>query len=70
MHRSLEDDENRMNWDAFQPINILQYNTSAHSADTTGIHFGTVDSCARQDVDWLILLEDDVWVWQDRKPKH
>ena len=55
-----------MNWDAFQPIKVLPYNASACSADTRGMHFGTVDSCAayvyrlieaarRDDLDWLIL---------------
>ena len=68
------DDGSRVvNWDAFQPIKVLPYNASARSADTRGMHFGTVDSCAayvyrlieaarRDDLDWLILLEDDVWV--------
>ena len=65
------DDGHRVDWDAFQPIHVLPYNTSARSAHTRGMHFGTVGSCAayvhrlieaaRQE-DWLILLEDDVWV--------
>ena len=66
------DDQRRVNWDDFHPINILPYDKGTSSADSRGMHFRTVDACAayvhriieaaRQDVDWLILLEDDVWV--------
>ena len=71
------DDRNRVDWDALQPINLLPsyyYNASVRSATpNNGMYFGTVDACvayvhrlieaARQEmVDWLILLEDDVWV--------
>ena len=66
------DDANRVNSDPFQPIELLPHDISVRSAVTSGMHFDTVDACtayvdriieaARQDIDWLILLEDDVWV--------
>lgn len=58
-------------WNAYNPISMLPFDARFRSAASNGIHFRTVSSCvayltrliaAAQDVDWLILLEDDVWV--------
>lgn len=64
-------DNENMDWKAFQPVTRLPGNASVRSAAPNGMHFDTVDACtayvnrlihAAREVDWLLLLEDDVWV--------
>lgn len=60
-----------IDWNDFHPIIWLPGNASVRSAVPKGMHFATVDACvayvnrikhAARAVDWLLLLEDDVWV--------
>eukprot|EP00291_Cryptomonas_curvata_P017839 CAMPEP_0172156308 /NCGR_PEP_ID=MMETSP1050-20130122/3123_1 /TAXON_ID=233186 /ORGANISM="Cryptomonas curvata, Strain CCAP979/52" /LENGTH=284 /DNA_ID=CAMNT_0012825331 /DNA_START=118 /DNA_END=972 /DNA_ORIENTATION=- len=58
-------------WNAHHPIVMLPFDARLRSAVSHGTHFMTASSCvayvnriikAAQDLDWLVLLEDDVWV--------
>lgn len=60
-------------WYRYQPIQIMPgpLSSNLRSADRYGTYFDNVDACmayvnriitASRNLDWLILLEDDVWV--------
>jgi hypothetical protein len=66
-----DDGSHQFDWNAYHPIYLLSSNASVRSAKSSGMHFQSVKSCvayvsriihAAQQLDWLILLEDDVWV--------
>jgi hypothetical protein len=55
----------------YDPITLMPYDATLHSASSYGTHFATTRACiaymnrlkqAAQMLDWLLLLEDDVWV--------
>jgi len=65
------DGQTSLDWDAYHPVVLLPFDSKFRSAASNGMHFITVGSCiayvnrlikAAREVDWLILLEDDVWV--------
>jgi hypothetical protein len=61
-----------IDWNRYHPIVFMpSFSSNLQSAVTYGTYFSTVDASvsyvnriikASQDLDWLILLEDDVWV--------
>lgn len=69
---------NHLNWNTYKPVVILPYNVTASSINPQGTYFKTVDSCvayanrvikAAEGLEWLLLLEDDVWVCNRINPR-
>jgi hypothetical protein len=65
------DGENSLDVTPYHPVVTLPYNVTGRSAVSNGMYFTNVDACvayinrlkqAAHDLDWLLLLEDDVWV--------
>jgi len=57
-------------WTGYDYLTLIPFDQASQSAERHGTHFATIASCvsylkriiaAARDVDWLILLEDDVW---------
>lgn len=58
-------------WNQYEPLFVMPFDLKTQSSKISGTHFATAAACvsylkrvtaAAQNVDWLLLLEDDVWV--------
>jgi len=57
-------------WLGYDFLTLIPFDSASKSSENKGTHFATIKACssylkriilAAQNVDWLILLEDDVW---------